>query len=276
MNSVYDHLVIGNGYPLATAAALALHALVLAGALWLDAAGRRPALELVQPTVVKALFIDENPQERSRRRLERERAERLERERLDREAAAAAREAERRREAEAARARAERLREQSALLERQELERMRAEAARREREAAEREAAEADRREEREAERRRAADAAARREAEAAAREAARSELELVQSATAVIQTLVQSQWSRPPSARNGMRAVFRICILPTGEVCGVELTESSGDAAFDRSGERAVHRAEPFTELGEVPIDIFNRNFRSLTLIFEPEDLLN
>ena len=109
-----------------------------------------------------------------------------------------------------------------------------------------------------------------------AAAEAARNEFELVQSATGLIQQLVQEHWSRPPSARNGMRAVIQIRMLPTGELLDATITRSSGDPAFDRSAENAVYRAAPFSELQDLPINVFNANFRSLSLIFEPQDLLN
>ena len=108
-----------------------------------------------------------------------------------------------------------------------------------------------------------------------AAQELASTEFELVQSAIALIQQLVQENWSRPPSARNGMRAILQIRLLPTGELVSASITESSGDVAFDRSAENAVYRAAPFRELQTLPINLFNRNFRILSLIFQPEDLL-
>ena len=64
--------------------------------------------------------------------------------------------------------------------------------------------------------------------------------------------------------------------MLPSGDVIDVALIESSGDFAFDLSAENAVVRAAPFDELLEMPIQIFNENFRVFTLIFKPEDLLN
>ena len=83
--------------------------------------------------------------------------------------------------------------------------------------------------------------------AEASAAEAARTEFELVQSATALIQQAVQETWSRPPSARNGMRAVLQIRMLPTGEVLDAVITQSSGDPAFDRSAENALYPGGAF-----------------------------
>jgi len=111
---------------------------------------------------------------------------------------------------------------------------------------------------------------------EVAAANATRNEFELVQSATALIQQAVQQGWNRPPSARNGMRAVLQIRMLPTGELVEVRITDSSGDTAFDRSARNAVYSVTPFTGLQSLPINIFNGNFRTLSLIFQPEDLLN
>jgi len=286
MHKALNNLVIFNGYPLAVVVAVSLHVLLLVTLVMLQTGNRVEALELVQPTVVKALFIDENPQVRNQRIIEQQRIQRAEEQRQ------AAADAQRRREqeqaeAEAARQRREEEQRQAAIREREELERQQAEQqrqrseqerAQRERElrdaeqARQREVAEAERRQ-REAAAERARQEAA---AEAAAAEAARNEFELVQSATGLIQQLVQETWSRPPSARNGMRAVIQIRMLPTGELLDATITQSSGDPAFDRSAENAVYRAAPFSELQDLPINVFNANFRSLSLIFEPQDLLN
>ena len=160
----------------------------------------------------------------------------------------------------------EELERQLRLEQKQELERER-------REQEDREERELAARQQQEAERRR--EIAERASAEAAA-EAARTEFELVQSATAIIQQAVQQVWNRPPSARNGMRAILQIQMLPTGELLDARITQSSGDPAFDRASENAVYSAAPFTELRDLPINIFNANFRTLSLIFQPEDLLN
>ena len=110
--------------------------------------------------------------------------------------------------------------------------------------------------------------------ANAATAELASSEFEMIQSGTAIIQQAVQSVWSRPLSARNGMRAILQISMLPTGELIDTVNTESSGDPAFDRSAENAVFEASPFTELQAVPSRLFNENFRSFQTEFQPTDL--
>ena len=87
------------------------------------------------------------------------------------------------------------------------------------------------------------------------------------------IQLEVIANWSRPPSARNGMKATLLMELIPTGSVVSVTVVESSGNAAFDRSAEQAVRRAGKF----EVPSEmaIFERHFRKVYLLFQPEDLL-
>ncbi len=86
------------------------------------------------------------------------------------------------------------------------------------------------------------------------------------------IQRDIIQNWSRPPSARNGMEALLRVFLVPTGEVVNVVLEDSSGNDAFDRSALLAVRKAERF----QVPPDSrqFERNFREFTVLFRPEDL--
>ena len=272
MNTFLNNLIIYNGYPLSIVVAVSFHSLILAFLIWLQSTSSAESLELVQPTIIKALFIDENPQVRNQRIIEQQRIREIEREEQRRV------QQERELEQEADRQRQEEEQQRAALLEREELERQlrleqQEELERERREQEDREERELAARQQQEAERRR--EIAERASAEAAS-EAARTEFELVQSATAIIQQAVQQVWNRPPSARNGMRAILQIQMLPTGELLDARITQSSGDPAFDRASENAVYSAAPFTELRDLPINIFNANFRTLSLIFQPEDLLN
>ena len=273
-----NNLVILNGYPLAVVVAISLHILILGGLVYLQSNSQSQALELIQPTVIKALLIEENPQVANQRAQENRR---LEAKRRETERANAAAQKKRQEQA------AEKKRQEEAAKKREEqrIAQQRADAqalAEREKAQAERdrEQAEARQAKQREEQAQRDREAQQRKEREeaqnAAAAEAASSEFELVQSATGLIQQLVTDNWSRPPSARNGMRAVIQIKMLPTGELVDVRITQSSGDPAFDRSAENAVYRAAPFAELTALPIRVFNQNFRTLSLIFQPEDLLN
>ncbi|MEM8766775.1 MAG: cell envelope integrity protein TolA [Pseudomonadota bacterium] len=107
---------------------------------------------------------------------------------------------------------------------------------------------------------------------------------DLAQNASAEAEAVAQSyrygiyqkvvaNWSRPPSARNGMEALLQVDLVPTGEVVAVNIIERSGSAAFDQSAEAAVRKARRF----EVPKEsaIFEQHFRRFTLLFRPEDLL-
>ena len=234
------------------------------------------SLELVQPTIIRALIIDENPQVRNERIQQRQRLEQIEQERIVREEQQRQLEEEAVRQAELERQLEEAERDRQVLIEREELERQRLFELERQREREQQELEEQRQRELVDAESRRQEEADMRRQQEASAAQAARTEFELVQSATAIIQMAVQQVWNRPPSARNGMRAILQISMLPTGELLDARITESSGDTAFDRSAENAVYSAAPFTELQSLPINVFNTNFRTLSLIFQPEDLLN
>ena len=94
--------------------------------------------------------------------------------------------------------------------------------------------------------------------------------------ADAISRAIVES-WSRPPSARNDMQARLQVDLTPSGDLIGVQVVDSSGNPAFDRSAETAVRRAA--RALGRFPVpperSAFEAHFRHFTLLFKPEDLL-
>ena len=90
----------------------------------------------------------------------------------------------------------------------------------------------------------------------------------------AAIRATVIDRWTRPPSARNGMVAVLSIQLVPTGEVVGVSVLQSSGNNAFDRSAMTAVERSARFPDVAKLDNALFEANFRRFQLIFKPEDL--
>ena len=96
---------------------------------------------------------------------------------------------------------------------------------------------------------------------------------QVASSFQAKIYNQVRNNWSRPPSARNGMQTKLLVELIPTGEVMSVSIIESSGVLAFDRSAEQAIKRLGKF----EVPDNnqLFEEYFRSFYLLFKPEDLL-
>ncbi len=96
-------------------------------------------------------------------------------------------------------------------------------------------------------------------------------EQEAVMSFIAQIQQLINSVWHYPPSAKHDDRLVLRIYLVPTGEITEVQLVESSGNAALDRSAEQAVWKAATLP----VPKDpvLFEKEFRQFLLPFSPEN---
>ncbi len=163
---------------------------------------------------------------------------------------------------------------------REEEARQKAEAERKKREEAERKRREeeAARKRREEAERRRQEEQAKKALAEAIAAEeaamAAQQEGQLVQGIADLIRVAVERSWSRPPSARTGMRTLLAIQLSSSGEVVGVSVVRSSGNAEFDQSAINAVRRASPFEEVRKLPAGAFERRLRQFQLDFYPEDL--
>lgn len=102
----------------------------------------------------------------------------------------------------------------------------------------------------------------------------AENDEQLASSYSSYIFDRVAGNWNRPPSARRGMEVELSIQLVPTGQVISVAIIQSSGNSAFDRSAEQAVHKAGRFEKLQELPPRVFEQYFRQLRLVFRPEDL--
>lgn len=89
----------------------------------------------------------------------------------------------------------------------------------------------------------------------------------------AVLAQRIEQNWSRPQSARNGMRCEISINLVPNGHVVNASIIKGSGDSAFDRSALTAVELAQPFPEVKDIPPEVFERYFRKFTLSFSPMD---
>jgi colicin import membrane protein len=62
----------------------------------------------------------------------------------------------------------------------------------------------------------------------------------------ALIRQKVTRNWLKPAGARKGLACTVRVRTIPGGEVVGVTIIKSSGNAIFDRSVESAVRKAAP------------------------------
>lgn len=94
------------------------------------------------------------------------------------------------------------------------------------------------------------------------------------QSYVSLISRRIEQNWSRPPSARSGMQCELLIKLVPTGQVVSADVVKSSGNAAFDRSAIQAVKKVDRFPEIQEMPLEVFERYYRELRLVFNPQDL--
>lgn len=86
-----------------------------------------------------------------------------------------------------------------------------------------------------------------------------------------IIRAQVAAAWRYPPNVTPDMEVEVRLMMVPTGEVISATVTKSSGHQALDRSVEQAIMKASPLS----VPNDIrvFEKNFRTLTMKFRPEN---
>lgn len=82
----------------------------------------------------------------------------------------------------------------------------------------------------------------------------------------------IERNWSRPPSARNGMRCQISINLVPNGHVVNANIIKGSGDSAFDRSALAAIEKAQPLP-IKDMPPEVFERYFRNFTFDFNPQD---
>jgi colicin import membrane protein len=188
-------------------------------------------------------------------------AERKRQEEVRRQAEA---EAERKRQAEV-----RRQAEAEAERKRQEEVRRQAEAERQRRLEEERKAEEARRLAALEAEERRLREAAERQAAEEAARRDAARQRQLqslLGQYQAAIQSKVQQNWLQPQGFQSGQMAVVFVRQTPGGYIQDVRIERCTGDAAFCRSVEAAVRKAEPLPDPPDP--ELFAREIR---FTFEP-----
>jgi colicin import membrane protein len=266
------------GYPPAVAAATLIHGLIIF-IIFYNPIQINDLVNLDEPVYINATTTEQNPQRLRRlQELELQRAREAEAQRQrEREAAAQRAREEEARQQEAAQREAERLEQQRR--ERELAQRQQNEAAaeaqrQREQQRIEQERIERERQAQLAREQEAARQAELERQRTLAAQQAA-ADARAVDTYVAIINNTIASNWDIPPSARNGMTAVLAIRLVPTGEVISVEVIQSSGNAAFDRSVEQAVRRAERFPELQDMSTSLFEASFRNLTITFRPEDLL-
>ena len=81
----------------------------------------------------------------------------------------------------------------------------------------------------------------------------------------------IQSAWRKPINIQDGLVCVLRLSINKNGRIIDINLIKSSGNLRFDNSALRAVQRVETFSFLQDIPMSIYNSNFRSILITFNP-----
>ncbi len=87
-------------------------------------------------------------------------------------------------------------------------------------------------------------------------------------AAQQLIQRKINRSWRRPIGVGDGLSCVLRIKLFPNGRVKEVTVARSSGNKAFDQSGEIAVRKASPFP-LPDNPMAL--KEMLDINLTFKP-----
>ena len=99
-------------------------------------------------------------------------------------------------------------------------------------------------------------------------RQASLSEINKYRS---LIKEEVTRHWNIPATAHDDLLCEVKVRLIPSGDVVDVKIIKSSGDAAFDRSVEKAVYRAAPLS-VPSVESGLFDE-FREVVFQFEPRN---
>ena len=84
-----------------------------------------------------------------------------------------------------------------------------------------------------------------------------------------LIKSQITRNWIFPASYQKGMKCKVLVRLIPSGDVVGVHIIQSSGNAAFDRSVEMAVNKASPLP-VPKSSTGLFD-HFREVELVFDP-----
>ena len=81
----------------------------------------------------------------------------------------------------------------------------------------------------------------------------------------------IQSAWRKPINIQDGLVCDLRLSINKNGRIIDINLIKSSGNLRFDNSAIKAVQRVETFSFLQDIPMSLYNSNFRSIVITFNP-----
>ena len=82
----------------------------------------------------------------------------------------------------------------------------------------------------------------------------------------------IQLAWRKPINIQDGLVCDLRLSINKNGRITNVNLIKSSGNLRFDNSALKAVKRVETFSFFKDIPYNLYNSNFKSLVITFNPK----
>ena len=82
----------------------------------------------------------------------------------------------------------------------------------------------------------------------------------------------IQSAWRKPINIQDGLICDLSLSINKNGRITNVNLIRSSGNLRFDNSALKAIQRVETFSFFKDIPYSLYNSNFKSLVITFNPK----
>ena len=100
-------------------------------------------------------------------------------------------------------------------------------------------------------------------------KESEQNQIELYGS---IIIKSIQSAWRKPINIQDGLICDLSLSINKNGRITNVNLIRSSGNLRFDNSALKAIQRVETFSFFKDIPYSLYNSNFKSLVITFNPK----
>ena len=81
----------------------------------------------------------------------------------------------------------------------------------------------------------------------------------------------IESAWMKPRNIPEDLVANLRLKIRSSGRIVEVDLIKSSGNLRFDNSSMQAVRRVETFNFFNSMPKTIYENEFQTVSISFNP-----
>ena len=100
--------------------------------------------------------------------------------------------------------------------------------------------------------------------------EVSKEQQEISMYAQQIILT-IEDAWIEPKNIPEGLIANLRLRIRPSGRIINADLIKSSGNIRFDNSALQAVRRVETFNFFNSISKSLFEKEFQTISISFNP-----